>query len=67
MKKIYRSQTDKVFAGICGGLGEMLSIDPILIRLGLVFIGVATGVLPTLVTYAVGWIIIPQGSAEQDQ
>ncbi len=45
----------------------MLSIDPILIRLGVVFIGVATGVLPILVTYAVGWIIIPQGSAKQDQ
>ena len=59
MKKIYRSQKDKKIAGICGGLGEMFSIDPTLIRLAVVFIGLATGMLPIIVAYIVGWIIIP--------
>ena len=39
MKKINRSQKDKKIAGICGGIGEMFSIDSTLIRLGAVFIG----------------------------
>ena len=59
MKKLYRSQKDKMIAGICGGLGEMFVIDSTLIRLALVFIGLATGVLPIIVAYVVGWIIIP--------
>lgn len=61
MKKIYRSQTDKKIAGICGGLGEIFSIDPTVIRLGVVFIGFATGVFPIVVAYIVGWMIIPVG------
>ena len=59
MKKLYRSQKDKMIAGICGGLGEMFEIDSTLIRLALVFIGLATGVLPIIVAYIVGCIIIP--------
>ncbi len=59
MRKIYRSKKDKMIAGICGGLGEMFEIDPTLIRLGLVFIGLATGVLPFIIAYVIGWIIIP--------
>jgi len=58
MKQLYRSKTDKVIAGIFGGIAETYSIDPSLLRLALVFLGVATGVVPLVVTYAVGWIII---------
>ena len=66
MKKLYRSQKDKMIAGICGELGEMFEIDSTLIRLALVFIGLATGVLPIIVAYLVGWIIIPIAPSEQD-
>ncbi|NIP38192.1 MAG: PspC domain-containing protein [Candidatus Dadabacteria bacterium] len=62
MKRLYRSEKNKKLAGICGGLGEMFDIDPTLIRLGLVFICLATGLLPMSVAYIIGWIIIPQYS-----
>ncbi|HEY7535565.1 MAG TPA: PspC domain-containing protein [Thermodesulfobacteriota bacterium] len=65
MKKLYRSQKDKMIAGICGGLGEMFEIDSTLLRLALVFIGLATGLVPIIVAYIVGWIIIPLASSEQ--
>jgi len=61
MKRLYRSQKDKKIAGIFGGLGEIFSIDPTLLRLAFVFIGLATGVFPLLIAYLVGWIIIPKG------
>jgi phage shock protein C len=61
MRKLYRSQKDRVLAGICGGMGEVYDIDPTLIRLVLVFLGLATGIVPLLVTYVVGVIIVPQG------
>ena len=58
MKRLYRSKTNKVIAGIFGGIAETYSIDSSLLRLALVFLGVATGVVPLVVTYIVGWIII---------
>ena len=27
-KKLYRSKKDRVFAGVCGGIGEYLGVDP---------------------------------------
>jgi phage shock protein C len=59
MKKLYRSKNDKMIAGICGGVGERFSIDPTLIRLAVVFVGVASCILPMLAAYIVAWIIIP--------
>ena len=59
MKRIYRSKTDKIIAGICGGAGEILSIDPTIIRLVLVFLCIATAIAPIVITYIIGWIIIP--------
>ena len=64
VKKLHRSRTDRMIAGICGGLGEMTSVDPTLMRLGLVFIGIITGIVPMIVAYIIGWIIIPEAPAE---
>ena len=64
MKRIYRSQEDKKVAGILGGLGELFDIDPTLLRLLFVFIGLATGVIPLIVAYLIGWIIIPKGKKQ---
>ena len=65
MKRLYRSATDKKIAGIFGGLGELYSIDPTLLRLAAVFLRLATGLLPIIVAYVVGWIIIPKGPRPQ--
>jgi len=65
MKRIYRSQEDKKIAGILGGLGELFDIDPTLLRLLFVFIGLATGMIPLIVAYLVGWIIIPGGKSQE--
>ncbi len=31
-KKLYRSRTDKLIAGVCGGLGDYFNLDPLLFR-----------------------------------
>ncbi len=56
---IYRSEKNKVIAGIFGGLEEVTGVDANILRLIFVFIGVGTGVLPALVTYLIGAVIIP--------
>jgi len=66
MKRLYRSRTDRMIAGVCGGMGEVYNIDPTLIRLALVFLGLATGIVPVLVAYIVGAVIIPLGPLPQE-
>ena len=31
-KQLYRSRSNKVIAGVCGGIGEYFNIDPVIIR-----------------------------------
>ena len=33
MKKLYKSNQNKVIAGVCGGIAEYFNIDPTIIRL----------------------------------
>ena len=47
-KKLYRSNTDKMIAGVCGGLGKYFGVDSTVIRLIfalLVVFGVGSGLL----------------------
>jgi phage shock protein PspC (stress-responsive transcriptional regulator) len=59
MKRVYRSRTDKKIFGICGGIGEAYDIDPTLIRIIVVFLALATGLLPMIVTYIIARFIMP--------
>jgi phage shock protein C len=61
MMRLYRSSAEKKIAGIFGGLGEIYSVDPNMLRLLAVFLALATGLLPMVVAYLVGWIILPKG------
>jgi len=57
-KKLYRSNTNKVICGICGGVGEYLDVDPIIVRIvlvGLCFLGFS-GIL----AYIIALFIIPK-------
>jgi phage shock protein C len=61
MKRLYRSETNNKIGGVCGGVGEMLDVDPTVIRLLAVFLALATGVFPFVVAYVVAWVIVPLG------
>ena len=43
MGKLYRSRTDAMLAGVCGGLGRYLGIDSTFVRLFFVFLVLAGG------------------------
>ena len=60
MTKLYRSTENRMVAGICGGLEESLNIDATIIRLVAVFATIVTGFVPGLITYVIGWAIIPE-------
>ncbi|NMC12006.1 MAG: PspC domain-containing protein, partial [Chloroflexi bacterium] len=31
-RKLYRSESNRMIAGVCGGLGDYLNIDPVIVR-----------------------------------
>ncbi len=58
-KRLYRSLSQKMLGGVCGGLAEYFDVDVSLVRL--VFIGVAliTALLPMLIFYIISWLVVP--------
>jgi phage shock protein C len=58
-KRLYRSSHDRVFLGVCGGMGEYFNIDPVLIRVIAVIITVVTGFFPGIIAYLVIALVIP--------
>jgi phage shock protein C len=53
-----RSRTDRVIAGVCGGVGRYLGVDPVLIRVAFVVLAIAGG--GGFLLYVLGWILIPE-------
>ncbi len=59
-KKLYRSKTDRVFTGVCGGLAEYLHIDSNFLRLIWVFAVIITGLVPGVLVYIIAFAIVPE-------
>jgi phage shock protein C len=53
-----RSTSDKVIAGVAGGLGRYLGIDPVVVRIALVVFALSGGA--GVLLYIVAWIAIPE-------
>ncbi len=58
--RLYRSATDRVFSGLCGGMAEHYDLDPALVRLAWVVLDVLTGIFPLLVVYIVMVMVVPE-------
>lgn len=54
-----RSKKDRKIAGVCGGLGAYLRMDPTIIRIMFVFLALPGG-FPGIIPYVLLWIIIPE-------
>jgi phage shock protein C len=55
--KLYRSRSDRMLSGVCGGLGQYLGIDSTLVRLFFVLLTLGPGV--GVVIYLALWLIVP--------
>lgn len=59
-KRLTRSRSDRMVAGVCGGLAEYLGIDVTLVRI-LVVVATVLGFGSLVLAYIIGWILIPEG------
>ena len=58
MKKLYRS-SNRVMAGVCGGIAEYFDIDPTLIRVAYVVLSLFSATFPGVLLYIILMILIP--------
>lgn len=58
MKRLYRS-SDRIVAGVCGGIAEYFDIDPTLIRVVYVILSLFSVAFPGVLLYIILMILIP--------
>jgi phage shock protein C len=59
-RKLYRSQSQRMLAGVCGGLAEYFNIDATVMRVLFLILAVFGG--SGLVLYLLMWIVVPDAS-----
>jgi phage shock protein C len=64
-KKLYRSVSQKMLGGVCGGLAEYFDIDVSIVRLLLVGAALVTALFPLTFFYIIAWIVVPQAPRTQ--
>lgn len=60
IRRVFRSDRDRVLGGVCTGFAEYASIDPVIVRLIYVFVTILTGFVLGIFFYVVCVFIIPK-------
>lgn len=58
-KPLRRSRTDRMIAGVIGGLGRHYDIDPVKLRIVFVLVSLFSAAFPGIIVYLVLWFLIP--------
>jgi len=61
-RKLYRSRTDQMLGGVCGGLGAYFGIDANLVRLVFVLLAFLNGI--GVILYLAMWLLVPLEGSE---
>lgn len=57
-KRMMRSRTERMIAGVCGGLAEYFHMDPTVVRVIFVLAALVNGI--GLIVYLVLWLVMPE-------
>lgn len=60
VKRLYRSGSSRMIAGVCGGLADYLGVDPTLVRLVYVALSIFSAAFPGILVYIIAWLLIPE-------
>ncbi len=57
-KRLYRSRSERMIAGVCGGIAAYFGVDPTLVRI----LALATFLIPGsgVIAYLIAWVIVPE-------
>ncbi|MDR0348112.1 MAG: PspC domain-containing protein [Tannerella sp.] len=65
-KRLYRSENEKMIAGVCGGIAEYFGLDPALVRLAYIVLSIFT-LFSGVLAYLIMWIVIPSSKKRLNQ
>jgi phage shock protein C len=60
---VRRSRSERVIAGVCGGVGRYLGVDPVLLRIAFIILALANGL--GVIAYVVCWVAMPEARPDQ--
>ena len=60
MTLLRRSRSDRIIAGVCGGLAKYFDKDPALVRVLYVLVSVLSAAFPGALVYVILWIVVPE-------
>ncbi len=55
-----RSKSDRMIAGVCGGIAKSLGWDVTLVRVLYVLVSILSAAFPGTIVYIILWIVIPE-------
>jgi phage shock protein C len=60
---VRRSRSERVIAGVCGGVGRYLGVDPVLLRIAFIILALANGL--GVIAYVICWVAIPEEGPDE--
>jgi phage shock protein C len=60
--KLQRSSSNRMIAGVCGGLAEWLGWNPTGVRILYVVVSILSVAFPGILVYLVLWLLMPKAS-----
>jgi len=58
-KALRRSRSNRIIAGVVGGLADYVGVDPALARVIYVLVSVFSAAFPGILVYLILWIVMP--------
>jgi phage shock protein PspC (stress-responsive transcriptional regulator) len=62
-RPLRRSREDRVLGGVCAGIAQQLDVDPLVIRIAAVAVGLVSGGAAVL-AYLIAWALVPHAVGE---
>lgn len=59
-KKLKRSSTQNILAGVCGGIAEYFGFSPMMVRLAYLILAIFTAAFPGILVYLLLWLVMPK-------
>ena len=60
--KLHRSSSNRIIAGVCGGMAEWLGWNPTTFRVLYVVVSILSVAFPGILVYLILWIVMPKGA-----
>lgn len=62
-RRLYRSRNNRMFGGVCAGIGEFFGIDPTIVRLTFVLVTLVWPFTPLV--YIILLLVLPEGASSE--